>query len=40
MSPLEAQQLLDSAKGEERHLGIGVRNGKPENPAATPLKDW
>jgi Ca-activated chloride channel family protein len=40
MSPLEAQQLLDAAKGEERHLGIGARNGKPENPAATPLKDW
>jgi Ca-activated chloride channel family protein len=40
MSPLEAEQLLDSAKGEERHLGIGLRNGKPENPAATPLKDW
>ena len=40
MSALEAAQLLDSAKGEERHLGIGVRNGKPENPAAIPLKDW
>jgi len=40
MSRLEAEQLLDSTKGEERHLGIGVRNGKPENPAATPLRDW
>jgi Ca-activated chloride channel homolog len=40
MTRLEAEQLLDSAKGEERHLGIGVRDGKPENRTATPLKDW
>jgi Ca-activated chloride channel family protein len=39
LSPLEAEQLLDSVKGEERHLAAGVRNGKPENPAA-PLRDW
>jgi Ca-activated chloride channel family protein len=40
MTRLEAEQLLDSAKGEERHLGVGVRDGKPENRPATPLKDW
>jgi Ca-activated chloride channel family protein len=40
MSRLEAEQLLDSTKGEERHLATGVRNGKPENPVPTPLKDW
>jgi Ca-activated chloride channel family protein len=40
MTRLEAEQLLDSAKGEERHLGIGVRDGKPENRPTTPLKDW
>lgn len=39
LSRLEAEQLLDSVKGEERHLAAGVRNGKPENPAA-PLRDW
>jgi hypothetical protein len=40
MSPLEAQQLLDSVKGEERHLPIGVANGKPQNTPQTPLRDW
>ena len=40
MSRLEAEQLLDSTKGEERHLATGVRNGKPENAPPTPLKDW
>jgi Ca-activated chloride channel homolog len=40
MTQLEAEQLLDSAKGEERHLGIGVRDGKPENRPVIPLKDW
>jgi Ca-activated chloride channel family protein len=39
LSPLEAEQLLDSVKGEERHLAAAARNGKPENPAA-PLRDW
>jgi Ca-activated chloride channel homolog len=39
LSPLEAEQLLDSVKGEERHLAAGVRNGKRENPTA-PLRDW
>ena len=27
-----AEQLLDSTKGQERHLAIGTRNGKPDNP--------
>jgi Ca-activated chloride channel family protein len=40
MTPLEAEQLLDSAKGEERHLPIGVANGKPQNTPQTPLRDW
>jgi Ca-activated chloride channel homolog len=40
MSKLEAEQLLDSAKGEERHVNIGVRDGKPQNQPRTPLKDW
>jgi Ca-activated chloride channel family protein len=40
MTRLEAEQLLDSTKGEERHLGVGVRDGKPENRPAIPLKDW
>jgi len=40
MTRLEAEQLLDSTKGEERHLGVGVRVGKPENRPAIPLKDW
>jgi Ca-activated chloride channel family protein len=40
MSRVEAEQLLDSAKGEERHLGTGVLNAKSVNPPATPLKDW
>ena len=40
MSRVEAEQLLDSAKGEERHLGTGVLNAKSVNPVATPLKDW
>jgi Ca-activated chloride channel homolog len=39
LSPLEAEQLLDSVKGEERHLAAAVRNGKPASPAA-PLRDW
>ncbi|HTB68414.1 MAG TPA: VWA domain-containing protein [Steroidobacteraceae bacterium] len=39
LSRQEAEQLLDSVKGEERHLAAGVRNGKPESPAAT-LRDW
>jgi Ca-activated chloride channel family protein len=39
LSPLEAEQLLDSVKGEERHLAAAVRNGKPQNPAA-PVRDW
>ncbi len=39
LSRLEAEQLLDSVKGEERHLAAAVRNGKPENRAA-PLRDW
>jgi Ca-activated chloride channel homolog len=39
LSRLEAEQLLDSVKGEERHLAAAVRNGKPENPAA-PVRDW
>jgi len=39
MSRQEAEQLLDSTKGEERHLMIGTRNGRPENPPP-PLKDW
>jgi Ca-activated chloride channel family protein len=40
MSQMEAEQLLDAAKGEERHLGTGVLNAKSVNPPATPLKDW
>ena len=40
MSRLEAEQLLDSAKGEERHLPIGVANGKPQNAPQNPLRDW
>jgi hypothetical protein len=40
MSPVEAEQLLDSAKGEERHMGTGVLNAKSVKPPATPLKDW
>jgi Ca-activated chloride channel family protein len=40
MSRLEAEQLLDSTKGEERHLPIGVGNGKRENTPQTPLRDW
>ncbi len=40
MSRLEAEQLLDSTKGEERRLATGSRNGKPENVAAKPVKDW
>jgi Ca-activated chloride channel family protein len=40
MSRVEAEQLLDSAKGEERHLGTGVLNAKSVNPPTTPLKDW
>lgn len=40
MSRVEAEQLLDSAKGEERHLAIGLKNGKPASPPAVPLKDW
>jgi len=40
MSQLEAEQLLDSAKGEERHMGTGVLNAKSVNPPAAPLKDW
>ena len=39
LSRLEAEQLLDSVRGEERHLAAAVRNGKPENPAA-PVRDW
>jgi len=39
MSRLEAEQLLDSTKGEERHL-TGARNGKPDNPPVTALRDW
>jgi hypothetical protein len=40
MSRLEAEQLLDSTKGEERHLAVGMREEKTQNKAATPLKDW
>ena len=40
MSRLEAEQLLDSTRGEERHLATGALNGKPEVRVATPLKDW
>ncbi len=40
MSRLEAEQLLDSAKGEERHLPIGLANGKPQNTPQLPLRDW
>lgn len=39
LSRQEAEQLLDSVRGEERHLAAAVRNGKPENPTA-PLRDW
>jgi Ca-activated chloride channel family protein len=39
LSRQEAEQLLDSVKGEERHLAAGVRNGRPESPTA-PLRDW
>jgi len=38
LSRLEAEQLLDSVKGEERHLAA-AQNGKAENRAA-PLRDW
>ena len=40
MSQVEAEQLLDSAKGEERHMGTGVLNAKSVNPPATPLRNW
>ncbi len=40
MSRLEAEQLLDAAKGEERHLALGAANGKPQNTPQTPLRDW
>jgi Ca-activated chloride channel homolog len=40
MSRLEAEQLLDSAKGEERHLPIGAANANPQNTPRTPLRDW
>jgi Ca-activated chloride channel family protein len=40
MSRLEAEQLLDSAKGEEGHLPIGMANGKPVNAPRMPLRDW
>jgi Ca-activated chloride channel family protein len=40
MSRAEAEQLLDSAKGEERHMGTGVLNAKSVNPPATALRDW
>jgi Ca-activated chloride channel family protein len=39
LSRLEAEQLLDSVKGEERHLAAGVRNGKPDSRTA-PIRDW
>ncbi|HEV2700603.1 MAG TPA: VWA domain-containing protein [Steroidobacteraceae bacterium] len=40
MSRLEAEQLLDSAKGEEGHVPIGMANGKPTNAPQSPLRDW
>ncbi len=40
LSQQEAEELLDSAKGEERHLAAGVRGGKPENAATLRLRDW
>jgi Ca-activated chloride channel family protein len=40
MSRQEAEQLLDSAKGEERHLPTGLANGKPQNTPQKPLRDW
>jgi Ca-activated chloride channel family protein len=39
LSRQEAEQLLDSVKGEEGRLAAAARNGKPDNPAA-PLRDW
>ena len=39
MSAQEAEQLLDSAKGEERHLPLGTAEGKARN-AGAPLRDW
>ncbi len=40
MSRVEAEQLLDSAKGDERHLGTGMLNAKHVNPLSAPLRDW
>ncbi len=40
MSRLEAEQLLDSAKGEEGRLPVGTANGKPVNAPPLPLRDW
>ncbi len=40
MSKQEAEQLLDSTKGQERRLATGARNGKPENALAVSQRDW
>jgi Ca-activated chloride channel family protein len=39
LSRQEAEQLLDSVKGEEGHLAAAMRDGKPDNHTA-PLRDW
>jgi hypothetical protein len=39
LSRQEAEQLLDSVKGEEGHLAAAMRDGKPDNHTAR-LRDW
>jgi hypothetical protein len=41
MSREEARELLDSAKGDERHtLGVPVDRRDPYDPQDKPLKNW
>jgi Ca-activated chloride channel homolog len=40
MSKEEAQQLLDSQKGEERRAALPLAAQDPESPPEKPVKDW